>query len=339
MVLSTARDNRRHWPPPLIAMLALLVDAGLFATGSSVVSGEQPREVVAAPVDLYGDPLPQGAVARLGTVRDRHAGWIHAIVFTRDGKTLITAGEESLISFWDLVAGKRRDQVFSEYEARALALSGDGANLASADLNGNVKLRKTTTGELLWSASGSRWFATSVALSANAKNLALGGRDGTIRIWEVGTDREPRGHTTGGGGDAYVAFPRDGHTLVAACSDGSIRTWDIATGRQQTRWQYFPEISGFALAPDARTVALAARESGGTHLKQVDTGKEVRAFPIHASCLAFSPDGTILGTGGGGVLCLWEVRTGKQIYQWTGLTGLQALAFSPDGKTIAACGE
>jgi len=259
--LSTARDNRRHWPAPLIAMLALLVDAGLFATGWSVVSGERPREVVAAPVDLYGDPLPQGAVARLGTVRDRHAGWIHAIVFTRDGKTLITAGEESLISFWDLVAGKRRDQVFSEYEARALALSGDGANLASADLNGNVKLRKTTTGELLWSASGGRWFATSVALSANAKNLALGGRDGTIRIWEVGTDRAPRGHTTGGGGDAYVAFPKDGHTLVAACSDGSIRTWYVATGRQQTRWQYFPEISGFALAPDARTVALAARES------------------------------------------------------------------------------
>src|SRR5439155_17182152 len=51
--------------------------------------------------DRYGDPLPAGAVARLGTVRLRHPG---QLVFSPDGSTLVSFFRD--IHFWDVATGK-----------------------------------------------------------------------------------------------------------------------------------------------------------------------------------------------------------------------------------------
>src|SRR5262245_35368498 len=55
-------------------------------------------------VDAYGDPLPKGAVARLGTIRWRHDG-AAAFAFTRTGETLVSIGSGA-IQFWDVKTGK-----------------------------------------------------------------------------------------------------------------------------------------------------------------------------------------------------------------------------------------
>src|SRR5262249_42841817 len=60
---------------------------------------ERPR------TDAHGDPLPPGAVARLGTVRFRHEGWIGGIALSPDGRTLAaTAGKSA--AFWDVSTGR-----------------------------------------------------------------------------------------------------------------------------------------------------------------------------------------------------------------------------------------
>src|SRR5688572_26488265 len=43
--------------------------------------------------DQYGDPLPVGAVARLGSVRLRHAG-LQDFALLPDGKTAVTVGQD-----------------------------------------------------------------------------------------------------------------------------------------------------------------------------------------------------------------------------------------------------
>src|SRR5262245_41248973 len=56
--------------------------------------------------DRYGDPLPEGAVARLGSVRLRHAGRPdHACL--PGGKTVLTAGSDRMLRFWDLASGRQ----------------------------------------------------------------------------------------------------------------------------------------------------------------------------------------------------------------------------------------
>ena len=60
--------------------------------------------------DLYGDPLPVGAVARLGSIRLRHAG-MSDFIFTSGGKTILSAGSDRVLRLWDLDTGRQQRAV------------------------------------------------------------------------------------------------------------------------------------------------------------------------------------------------------------------------------------
>ena len=84
--------------------------------------------------DRYGDPLPEYALARLGTVRFRHNGGVDAIAVSPDGKTLFGGGGRS-VRAWDAATGKERRRFDfdgdGEEEVEVIALSPDGKTLAA----------------------------------------------------------------------------------------------------------------------------------------------------------------------------------------------------------------
>lgn len=98
---------------PLPTRSALLV--GLFSLlctalpGRLLAADETPVPVPADAkrTDRHGDALPAGAVARLGSVRLRHAGGVHSVVFAPDGKLLASAGLDSLIRLWEPGSGRQ----------------------------------------------------------------------------------------------------------------------------------------------------------------------------------------------------------------------------------------
>src|SRR5438309_1703663 len=61
-------------------------------------------EVVRA--DLYGDPLPEGAVSRIGTVRFCHGNSICAVAHSPDGRTIAAGDDSGTIRMWDAKTGK-----------------------------------------------------------------------------------------------------------------------------------------------------------------------------------------------------------------------------------------
>src|SRR5262245_37825319 len=80
----------------LIAGTVLLLLTGAAACGADPKPGR---------TDLYGDPLPPGAVARLGTVRLRHLD-ASTLGFSRDGKRLISCSGWGSVRVWDAASGK-----------------------------------------------------------------------------------------------------------------------------------------------------------------------------------------------------------------------------------------
>jgi hypothetical protein len=74
-------------------------------------------------VDRQGDPLPAGAVARLGTVRFRPADEVLALAISPDGKTLASAGWRD-VALWELATGKKIARFRGDSDPFSLRLRG-----------------------------------------------------------------------------------------------------------------------------------------------------------------------------------------------------------------------
>src|SRR5262249_25321963 len=90
--------------PGLCAAL-LLISWGVFSP--RLRAGPESREARGEPqLDRYGDPLPRGAIGRLGTIRFRHQASIEAMAFAPDGKTLLTQDAAGTKIVWEIPTGK-----------------------------------------------------------------------------------------------------------------------------------------------------------------------------------------------------------------------------------------
>ncbi|MGH7224907.1 MAG: sigma-70 family RNA polymerase sigma factor, partial [Gemmataceae bacterium] len=88
--------------------------------------------------DRLGDALPDEVLARIGSGRMRHGGYVRALSFTPDGKSIVSGGIGSLC-VWDAATGNRqwRFTVNTDWNL-AVALTAAGITVASADKAGIV---------------------------------------------------------------------------------------------------------------------------------------------------------------------------------------------------------
>ncbi|MGH7224510.1 MAG: WD40 repeat domain-containing protein, partial [Gemmataceae bacterium] len=108
---------------------ALALTWGLLAVGSASTAEPVPEKKPR--LDRYGDPLPTGAIARLGTIRlRREDGAACDFAFTPDGKALVSARNPRVVQFWDVKTGKPLQEFRHQNAFDTFALSANGKLLA-----------------------------------------------------------------------------------------------------------------------------------------------------------------------------------------------------------------
>jgi RNA polymerase sigma factor (sigma-70 family) len=343
-----------------IATALLLLALGVAATGVYALrapAGEERPQTADPPgregaeprADRYGDALPPGAVARLGTVRFRSGGapWI---AFLPGDKALMTVGERTF-SFWDVATGKETRFRADMGWGSAYALSPDGKVLAVAVRgdDSTIDLWEVAGGKRLRRLRGHQGGSIrAVAFAADGRTLVSGSEDKTVRVWDTATGQEVRRIEAGASVLAAAVAP-DGKTLASAGWEvaSTVRLHETATGKELRRFQVPMPVFEVVFAPDGKTLAALEPENGGSpeskvHLWDVATG-QVRRLPPQTHRVwgaAFSPDGKTLATAHQETFHLWDLATGKALARFEGKSCYTiGLTFSGDGKTLATHGD
>lgn len=148
------------------------------------------------------------------------------------------------------------------------------------------------------------------------------------------------------GGVDSVAFSPDGKTLAVAAFDVDVVLWDLALKKKAGKLHDCMEAMWVGFSPDGKTIATGTYDHRGKLWDAVS--KKERALLRHNGNMtsgAFSSDGKILVTTSlsamPGQVNLWDVETGNHLVTFKGESdGIHhSLALSPDGKTVATCGE
>src|SRR5262245_20943920 len=113
----------------------LLVVAG--AAWAVPPGADAPKPGPAPKIDRHGDPLPDGAVGRLGTVRFRIGGGINALVISPDAKRVLVADSQRTVTVFDAATGRRQKEVAVAHgNGYSLAVAPNSTLLAAGDYDG-----------------------------------------------------------------------------------------------------------------------------------------------------------------------------------------------------------
>ncbi len=295
--------------------------------------------------------------------------WRAQLVFAPDGKTLASATEAAGLCLWDVATGRQLSPLPGSVRSIiSLAFSPDGQRLAALPIERRYALlwdldRKEQLpavppeGGLSGEARlGAPTLPQRLAFSSDGEAIVFAGvrriqkvdiRSGTIckEVWYTGR------------GEAVCHVSPDGRRAVSmhGCGVGLI---DLDRGREIRFAGHEDFLDAVACSRTCGLIATSARgplredvpglprRAEGVLLWDAATGKPIRSLPVgvdRLSTLTFSPTQPLLA-GAAPVrrgdplprLYVWDATTGQEASRFAGLRA-SAVAFSPDGQTLA-CG-
>jgi WD40 repeat protein len=318
---------------------------GLLGVLIGSAFSDEPRTVAARPfpkVDRFGDPLPPGALFRLGTERFRHQ-YVSRLVYSPDGRILASITgpryadrpEQQYATLWDAASGKKLHHLVA---VGYLVFAPDGQTLAVRDRPNPLGRPPgmMRVGEML------------------------------IRVIEVKSGREIFGLPA----EAQPPFAFSARGDLVTAGSGHVHVWSGSDGKKLTSFAWEgKELQTIAFSADSNEVVYVDKEfvlrahhrESGRKLREVQLGPpgKVLRWDFYEPMPFITPDGRFYcdsgydylrlkdGVGRKNRLRIWEVATGKQVTDVPGVmrplpgTGevsgfaLFDVALSRDNKTLA----
>jgi WD40 repeat protein len=238
----------------------------------------------------------------------------------------------------------------------SLSFSGDGERIATASLNGTLKVWNSRTRKVIWSVEKAHGvvaskigFVSSVTFHRDGRHLASTGEDKLVKVWDLTTDRMIFSRpcdTDQMVGTAYAAaFNPLEPIQLAVGSEGALSIWDWMNEKLlHTYPAHETHRISVAFSRDGRR--LASGDWGGNVKlwNAEDRGEPLRTFPetrYAVPALSFSPDAGRLATASfDRHVDVWNTTTGERVHRLPHSGRLVlAVAYSPDGRLIVSTGE
>jgi len=310
------------------------IHAVAFSRGGKMLAMGSPRRT-----SLF-DAATLGSIGEL----KGEASPVNALAYSADQKWFATGSGDGIVHLWDAKLGKEVTQLQKHTQAiTSLAFALGGNRLASASADGTAVIWNIETEKVEHVLAEGRAEINSVAFSLDGHLAITGGNDKIARVWDVQTGKIKKAFDPMFSAVLAVGFSRDGKVAVATSNDGDY-VWEVETGRRVGVLEgHSSGIGSAAFSSDSLLVLTVS--DGVARLWNRATSKVVKRFTYGEGIVSavLSANGRQLLTAGDFTdheARLWDVGTGKELTVFSGHTDrIRALAFSPDGKTIATAGD
>jgi hypothetical protein len=274
---------------------------------------------------------------------------VDTVAFSRSGSTLLTADQDGDACTWSVSSG-HQVAVFTGNGTNALgaAISPDGSLAITGYKNGSAFLWQASTGKLIAPLSDPGGQEVDwAAFSPEGTRVAFGDANGDTYLWSISASGQAATLAAtipdpAGAGVWAVAFSPDGATLATTDFTGHAYLWDAADPASPTNTFITSRqhVTAVAFSPDGRTL-VTGNNDGTTYVWQIATGAHsIISEPGTVWGLAVSMQGILAIGDDDGSTYLYNLNTGNAEATLSdpgsGSGGVGAVAFSPDGRTLAA---
>jgi WD40 repeat protein len=285
-----------------------------------------------------------------------HLTKVTAVATRPDGQQIASGSEDGAIRIWDIgTADDHKALTEASDSLWAVAFSPNGKRVAAAGADKAIRVYNPETGQLEATLAGAKAAITSLAFFSDSNRLASVGGDKSVTIWDVDKKQVVNQLTGHDSAILSVAVSEDGKLLVTGSADSTVRGFAPEDTKPLWTWKGRPAVCAVAIHKGGKTVAagladgtLVMLNASGSSVKEIATQA---AHVAGVSCLAFSPDGLRLASvGGDGAVRIWSIAANGAATPLarfegqarpgsvTGYSPLTGVAFSPDGRFVAAVG-
>jgi WD40 repeat protein len=268
------------------------------------------------------------------------------------GRTALTLKDDGIMRLTSVPANRPRGvvPVSATGFVDAIAVSPDGRTVASGGTDEAVRLSTLATSLATPQRLGPDDAKTAlVAFAKNGRALAGGGASFGTRVWASRVPPAPgppRAAHFALGSVSHVAFSRDGTRAVASglgaqADEPVAQIWTVGTGQPTVRLANKSGLGYAAAFSPTGNRIVTGGDDGTARLWNAVTGASIRRLARgggEVGAVAYSPTGTLVATGAqDGAVRLWEPNgTLRHTFHEPG--PISDIAFSTDGKLIAAAG-